>query len=96
MAGLNVPVMAHNLIMNIKPQTQILAYLRGGDRLTVKRAWKMFGTTELRKVVSRLKRKGFDISSYWTTELSSDGRVCRIKTYYCSVDKVPISDILKG
>ena len=70
-----------------KPQREILRYFLLGGRLTVQKAFRKFGTTELRKIVSRLKRKGFDISSYWTTELSGDGRVCRIKTYYWASTK---------
>lgn len=79
-----------------KPQREILRYFLLGGRLTVQKALRKFGTTELRKIVSRLKRKGFDISSYWTTELSSDGRVCRIKTYYWGFNKVATSDRFKG
>ena len=47
------------------PQRQIAAYFRKGGRLTVKRAWDMFGTTELRRIVSRLRKGGMDIVSRW-------------------------------
>ena len=63
------------------PQRQILAYFIGGGSLTVKKAWKMFGTTELRKVVSRLRRRGYPISSEWITDTSAQGVTNRIKLY---------------
>lgn len=45
----------------MNPKADILAYFRGGGRLTVNRALFLFHTTELRKVVSRLRREGHDI-----------------------------------
>lgn len=67
--------------MKIDPQRQILAYFIGGGSLTVKKAWQLFGTTELRKVVSRLKDKGYPISSEWITDTSARGVTNRIKLY---------------
>lgn len=63
------------------PQNAILAHLLGGGRLTVNKALSMFRTTELRKVVSRLKRAGHDIRSVWRDDVA-DGRKVRYKEYY--------------
>lgn len=43
------------------PQREILAYLLAGGRLTVQKAIQMFDTTELRRIVSRLKDRGFPV-----------------------------------
>ena len=45
------------------PQTKILKHLKRGRRLTVGRAWRMYGTSELRRVVSRLRAIGHDVKS---------------------------------
>ena len=63
------------------PQRQIAAYFRKGGRLTVKRAWYMFGTTELRRIVSRLRKGGMDIVSRWVSIETRDGRQQRVKEY---------------
>lgn len=63
------------------PQRQIAAYFRKGGRLTVKRAWDMFGTTELRRIVSRLRKGGMDIVSRWVSVETRDGRQQRVKEY---------------
>lgn len=66
-----------------QPQNQILAYLKQGGRLTVNTALTLFRTTELRKVVSRLKRKGHDIRARWVSGTATpDGRPTPHKEYY--------------
>lgn len=47
------------------PQEIILSAFKAGMHLTVKQAWRIAGTTELRKVVSRLRQKGYPIKSYY-------------------------------
>lgn len=47
--------------MERNPQREILAYLLAGGRLTVQKAIQMFDTTELRRIVSRLKDRGFPV-----------------------------------
>lgn len=64
------------------PQKRILAYFKEGGRLTVNKALYMFSTTELRKIVSRLRQAGHNITSQWRTDTASDGRNVRFKEYY--------------
>ena len=46
------------------PQAIILSAFESGMVLTVKQAWRIAGTTELRRIVSRLKRAGYPIRWY--------------------------------
>lgn len=66
----------------INIQKDILTYLKQGGRLTVKTAIMMFHTTELRKIVSRLRELGHRIGSTWRTDKASDERQVRFKEYY--------------
>lgn len=64
------------------PQREILAYLLAGGRLTVQKASRMFETTELRKIISRLRRCGHpigDVELYDTTRI---GRRVHFKEYF--------------
>jgi hypothetical protein len=63
-------------------QRKILAYFKEGGRLTVNKALHLFCTTELRKVVSRLRRAGHNIASRWQYDTTNDGRHVRYKEYY--------------
>lgn len=67
--------------MNPKIYIQILDYLKQGKRLTVQKAIHLFHTTELRLMVSRLKKAGHDIKSVWREE-EVHGRKSRFKEYY--------------
>lgn len=70
-----------------QPQRQILAYLQKGGRLTVNTALSLFRTTELRKVVSRLKRKGHDIRTRWGHDTATpDGRPTPHKEYFVEIN----------
>lgn len=73
-----------------EPQLQIRNYLMQGGTLTVQQAFRRFHTTELRKVVTRLRRKGDTIISRWTDSVSSDGRRSRYKVY-CMIQTTNIS-----
>lgn len=64
-----------------EPQAHIREYLAKGGTLTVQQAFRKFHTTELRKVVTRLRRKGDCIMDRWTSS-SSEGRTSRYKIYY--------------
>lgn len=66
----------------INIQKDVLTYLKQGGRLTVKTAIMMFHTTELRKIVSRLRELGHRIGSTWRTDKASNGREVRFKEYY--------------
>lgn len=64
------------------PQKEILSYLLAGGRLTVQKAWRMFHTTELRRIVSRLKRKGHPIVDEWKYSEAQGGEKVKFKEYY--------------
>ena len=66
----------------MRPKRDILAYLQKGGRLTVNTALHIFHTTELRKIVSRLRREGYDISSTKRTGETEDGRKVYFNEYY--------------
>lgn len=66
-----------------EPQACIRDYLAKGGTLTVQQAFRMFHTTELRKVITRLKRQGYRIMDRWTSSYNdADGRTSRYKVYY--------------
>ena len=44
--------------MKHDPQNKILAYLKAGGRLTVRKAERLYHTTELRRIISRLRKNG--------------------------------------
>lgn len=69
----------------MKPSSDVLAYLLNGGRLTVQRAFGMFHTTELRKIVSRLRRRGHLIKSERCSAVTEDGRQVMFNEYY--IDK---------
>ena len=69
-----------------QPQNMILAHLQKGGKLTVNSALSLFRTTELRKVVSRLKRKGHDIRARWVFNTATpDGRPTPHKEYFMEI-----------
>lgn len=59
---------------------QILKYLKEGNSITVQQAMRFFGTTELRKIVSRFRRKGYVIKGTPTFK-ESNGRQVMFYTY---------------
>jgi hypothetical protein len=69
--------------MQNSPQYQVLKYLSLPHRwLTVKRCSSMFKTTELRKIISRLRQQRYMIGSEWMKD-----RNTRYKRYYLRGDK---------
>lgn len=70
----------------MKVQHDILAAFERGERLTVQKAFRLFHTTELRKVVSRLRRRGYDIRSNRKTSETEDGRAVTYNEYYLCVE----------
>lgn len=64
------------------PQSKILAYLKQGSRLTVQKAIHLFSTTELRRIVSRLRKRGYPIRDRKLSAILSDGRQASFKEYY--------------
>jgi hypothetical protein len=59
------------------PQSQVLEYLKAGGGLTVQKCLSLFHTTELRRIVSRLKMEGYLINSHFVKQEKS-----RFKFYY--------------
>ena len=45
-------------------QRCVLTALLNGHHLTTQRCFRQFGTTELRRIVSRLRKRGYDIRSF--------------------------------
>lgn len=68
--------------MTHEPQKKILAGLLSGERLTVRKAERLYHTTELRRIVSRLRRKGYPICSDRRSALTEDGRTTKFNEYY--------------
>ncbi|MBR3912574.1 MAG: hypothetical protein IKJ48_07935 [Alistipes sp.] len=69
----------------MKVQHDILAAFQRGERLTVQKAFRLFHTTELRKIVSRLRRRGYDIRSNVMSDETADGRKVRFNEYFLVV-----------
>lgn len=76
----------------MKAQREILAALQRGERLTVQRTFSLFHTTELRKVVSRLRRKGYDIRAERKSKQTIDGRSVTFNEYYLWRDLTPCAE----
>lgn len=68
--------------MKCDPQNEILSYLCKGGRLTVRKAERLFHTTELRRVVSRLRKRGYMIGDKCLSDKTEDGRIVYFKEYY--------------
>lgn len=68
--------------MKRSPQREILAYMAQGGRLTVIRAERLFSTTELRRIVSRLRKRGFTVCADRQTGVTKDGRRTQYNEYY--------------
>lgn len=66
----------------MKPKRDILAYFLSGGRLTVNKAIRLFHTTELRKVVSRLRKEGWDIRADIRHDATTDGRMVTFNEYF--------------
>ena len=62
---------------------RILDYLRENPKgITVAECIKTLKTTELRKAVSTLNRKGFDVQSVWESGENSFGEPIHYKRYF--------------
>lgn len=73
----------------VNKQAQILQYLLDGKSLTVKGCQELFGTTELRKAISVLKRKGFAIVKDWECGIDRNGNPTHYKRYSIDVKQLP-------
>ena len=72
----------------MSPFNCIRAYFLNGGKLTVNTALSMFHTTELRKIVSRLRREGYDIRSNRMCDEKSLGRKVYYNEYYLANDNI--------
>lgn len=84
--GLFFDKLTHN-DMGRKPQREVLAYFMKGGHLTVQTAIRMFETTELRRIVSRLKQRGHAITSVRRYETTKTGRRVVFHEYF--MEQVP-------
>jgi hypothetical protein len=64
--------------MSDNPQAQIAAWFLAGNSLTVVSCRELFHTTELRRVVSRLKKCGYNITGI----MSKDNQGHAFKQYF--------------
>lgn len=49
----------------IDPQKMVEQHFKNGGTLTVLECWSLYHTTELRRIVSRLKHSGMSFASTW-------------------------------
>lgn len=70
--------------MTHDPQSKILAYLKAGGKLTVRKAERLYHTTELRRIISRLRKMGYSICPNKQKAVTEDGRQTRFNEYYMS------------
>lgn len=68
--------------MKHDPQNKILAYLKAGGRLTVRKAERLYHTTELRRLISRLRKMGYSICSNKQKAVTEDERPTQFNEYY--------------
>mgnify|MGYP000104354441 FL=1 len=68
--------------MKHDPQSKILDYLKAGGRLTVRKAERLYHTTELRRIISRLRKMGYSICSTKQKAVTEDGRPTQFNEYY--------------
>ena len=68
--------------MTYEPQSKILAYFKSGGRLTVRKAERLYQTTELRRIISRLRKMGYSICSNKQRAVTEDGRPTQFNEYY--------------
>lgn len=60
---------------------KVTSYLLSGNALTVKSCWAKFGTTELRKIASRLRKRGHKVETRQLTDILPDGRPVKFNEY---------------
>lgn len=71
-------------LKNKKPffKSQVREYQYGNTKgITVKECIDVLGTTELRKIISNLKNKGFRVVDIWETDINRFGEEVRYKRY---------------
>ena len=66
-----------------EPQRRIKAALLSGIRMTTAQGNRIGQTVDSRKIISRLRKQGMPICSYWNIRKDDSGRtVAKYKTYY--------------
>lgn len=61
---------------------RVVEYLRKNKSLTVVEAQRELGTTELRKIISTLRDRGYEIKDEWVEGTNRFGYATRFKRYY--------------
>lgn len=62
--------------------TNIIEYMKNHHGITVQECTKKLGTTELRKEISKLRRKGYGIKSVWEEGVNKYGAKTRYYRYF--------------
>lgn len=73
-------------------EDKVLDYLRHNDGITVKSCEKNLGTTELRKVISMLRDKGYKITDIWESGCNRFGISTRWKRYFLLEEREVVSE----
>lgn len=51
--------------------------------ITCQECYQYIGTTELRRIIRRLKDKGYNITDIWVEDVNRFGKPVRYKRYFC-------------
>ena len=62
-------------------------YKYGRRGITVREATEVLGTTELRKIMSDMKEKGYKVVTVWEEGLNRYGNMVRYKRYFVETKK---------
>ena len=60
----------------------ILNHFESGEKLTVKDCMRLYGTCDLRKYMTLLKRKGYENQDFWEESINRHGDTVKFKVYY--------------
>lgn len=63
-------------------EDKVLAFMKANKGITVKTCQEKIGTTELRKIISNLKDKGYNIGDVWEDGANRYGIATRWKRYF--------------
>lgn len=71
---------------------RVVDYLKKNKSLTVAEAKEELGTTELRKIISTLRDKGYKITDEWQEGVNRFGDVTRFKRYFLISEPVVVNN----
>lgn len=75
--------------MKHDPQNKILAYLKAGGRLTVRKAERLYHTTELRRIISRLRKWDIPFARTNRRPLRKTGGRHSLTSTICHRSRIP-------